>query len=241
MRNLIFRLILLAAFFILENQAIAQELIIENDKISYDDQFRTSIKITMEPNKKEVRMSWKNWLEDKYDTKVHGAYWLSKKDVLSAERIKIPFISKKQFDLYAKVVDKGQGSQLSVFASFGSGMHITPEKFPKEYQALESLTLNFLTDFLTNYYQNRADYSQKLVGNLENDKNNLQEDISKNKKGIEALKEKNIELENQMIAKSATLDEAAKKLKEVKASWDHVNDKLKAEKKAKTNFTSGGK
>jgi hypothetical protein len=85
---------------------------IENEKISYDDQFRTSIKVTMEPNKKEVRTSWENWLEDKYDTKVHGANWLSKKDVLSAERIKIPIISDQQFDLYAKVVDKGQGSHL---------------------------------------------------------------------------------------------------------------------------------
>jgi hypothetical protein len=238
MKNLIFHFILSAAFLIIGNQAIAQELMIENEKISYDDQFRTSIKVTMEPNKKEVRTSWENWLEDKYDTKVHGANWLSKKDVLSAERIKIPIISDQQFDLYAKVVDKGQGSQLSIFASFGYDVHITPETFPKEYQALENLTLNFLTDFLTNYYQNRAEDSQKLVGNLENDKNNLQEDISKNKKEIEALKEKNTDLENQMTSKSKTLDEAAKKLKEVKASWDQVNDKLKAEKKAKTKLTS---
>lgn len=228
-------------FFTMKYQSIAQELLIENDKISYNDQFRTSVKVTMEPNKEEVRTSWENWLEDNYDTKVRGAAWLGKKDVLSAEGIKIPVISDKQFDLFAKVVDKGQGSQLSIFASFGYDMHITPETFPKEYQAIENLTLSFLTDFLTNYYQNRAEDSQKLVGNLENDKNNLQEDISKNKKNIESLKEKNIALENEMTAKSVTLDEAAKKLKEVKVSWDHVNGKLKAEKKAKTELSSNSK
>ncbi len=238
MKILIFHFILSAAFFIMGNPSIAQELMIENEKISFDDQFRTSIKITMEPNKKEVRSSWESWLEDKYDTKVHGANWLSKKDVLSAERIKIPIISDRQFDLYAKVVDKGQGSELSIFASFGYDMHITPETFPEEYQALENLTLSFLTDFLTNYYQTLAEDSQKLVGNLENDKNNLQEDISKNKKEIETLNERNTDLENQMTAKSKTLDEAVKKLKEGKASWDQVNDKLKAEKKAKTKLTS---
>ena len=71
------------------NQAISQKLVIENDKISHDDQFRTSIKVTIEPDKKEVRTSWENWLEDKYDTKVYGASWFNIKDVLSAKGISI--------------------------------------------------------------------------------------------------------------------------------------------------------
>ena len=36
---------LFAAFFLVGNQAISQKLVIENDKISYNDQFRTSIKV----------------------------------------------------------------------------------------------------------------------------------------------------------------------------------------------------
>ncbi len=223
---------LFAAFFLIGNQAISQKLVIENDKMSYSDQFRTSIKVTIEPNKKEVRTSWENWLEGKYDTKVDGTSWFNKKDVISAKRISIPFISDKQFDLYVKVVDKGQGSQLNIFASFGYDMHITPETFPKEYQALEILTLDYLTDFLTTYYSDRAENLEEIVRDLENNKNNLQEDISDNKKDIVNLKEENIGLENEMTSKGTELDEAAMKLEEVKESLDDVNKNLNVEKES---------
>ena len=230
---------LFTAFFLIGKQAISQKLVIENDKISYADQFRTSVKVTIEPNKKEVRRSWENWLEDKYDTKVDGTRWLNKKDVISAKRISIPFISDKQFDLYAKVVDKGQGSQLNIFASFGYDMHIIPETFPKEYQALEILTLDFLTDFLTTYYSERAENMEEVVRDLENNKNNLQEDISDNKKDIIDLKVENIDLENKMTSKGTELDEAAMKLEEVKKKLDAVNKKLEAEKKSNANKKTG--
>ncbi len=238
MKNVIFRLPLFMIFLLIGNQAIAQQLVIENDKISFEDQFRTSIKVSIEPEKKAVRSSWENWLEGTYDTKISGASWLSKKDVLSAKGILIPFISDKPFDLYAKVVDKGEGSQLNIFASFGSDIHITPETFPKEYQALENLTVNFLTDFLTKYYRSQTEKLQELVGDLQDNKNNLQEDISQNKKEIVELNQKNIDLENQMTTKGKELDEAARKLKEVKDSWHNVNNKLLEEKKAKTPLKS---
>ena len=169
------------------NQAISQKLVIENANTSYNEQFRASIKVTIEPTKKAVRNNWKNWLNEKYDTKVNGASWFNKKDVLSAKGIKIPVISDKQLDLYAKVVDQGQGSQLYIFASFGYDMHITPETFPKEYRALENFTLDFLTDFLTNYYRNLTENLEEIISDLEVNKTILQEDRSINKKDIVEL------------------------------------------------------
>jgi len=223
---------LFAAFFLMGNEAISQKLVIKNDQISYNDQFRTSIKVTIEPDKKEVRTSWENWLEDNYDTKVEGTGWFSKKDVISAKAIRISFISNKQFDLYSRVVDKGQGSQLNIFASFGYDMHITPETFPNEYRALEILTLDFLTHFLTNYYRDRAENLEEIVRDLENTENNLQEDISHNQKDIVELKEENIDLQNEMTSMGLELDEAANKLEEVKENLDNVIKNLNVQKKS---------
>lgn len=234
MKKLIFQHILFAAFFLIGNQAISQKLVMENGKTSYKDQFRTAINVTIEPNKKEVRTGWENWLEEKYDTRIDGSSWFNKKDVLTAPGIMIPSISDKQFDLYAEVIDKGEGSQLNIFASFGYDMHITPQTFPDEYRALENLTLNFLTDFLTNYYNNRTEHLEELVRDLENNKNHLLEDISDNKKDIVNLNEENIDLENEMNSKGVELDDAAKKLKEEKENLDTVNKKLELEKKSKT-------
>lgn len=167
------------------NQSISNKVVIENVKISYNDQFRSCIKVRIEPTKKAVRNNWENWLNEIYSIKVHGANWLIKKDVLSAKRIKILAISDKQIDLHAKVVDQeqGQGSTLYIFASFGQDIHITPETFPKEYRALENLTLEFLTAFFTNYYRNLTENLQLILRELAESKNSLQNDLSSKKKG----------------------------------------------------------
>lgn len=208
MKNILIHTVLICAFFLMGNQSIAQKLIMENDKISYDDQMRSAVKVTIAPERGDVRDDWEDFIEDNFDAKVKGNGWLRKKDVLSAKEFMIPTISNNKIDLYAKVIDKGEGSQVYVFAAFGYDLFITPEVFPKEYRALENLTLDFLDEILTDYYKDAIEDSNELVNELKNKRKELKENLVENKEEIVDLKEDNVELEKEINLKNEEIQKA---------------------------------
>jgi len=226
MKNILIKSILFFAFFLIGNQVDAQKLVMENEEISYDSQLRSAVKVTIAPDKKEVRKDWEDYIEDNYGTKVKGNGWLRKKDVLSAKGVFIPSISEKQIDLYAEVMDKDHGSQVYVFASFGYDMHITAEAFPKEYRALETLTLDFMDNILTDYYKDQVEDSKELVSEIQEKRKDMEENLSENKEEIVELKEDNSELKREIKSKLIELEKAIAALEEDEANFKMIKNQL---------------
>lgn len=207
MKNLITTTLFCVVFF-LGNQLHAQKLVMENDKITHNDKLRSAIKVSIAPNKDEVRDAWEDFLEDKYDTKIKGNGFFSNKDVMTAKEAQIDMISDKQLDIYMEAVEQNEGTEMYVFASSGYDLHLSPEAAPVEYRGLENLTLDFLENFLGNYYRDQVEDTQELVSNLEDKRKDLREDLNENKEEIADLKSENIELEEKIKAKENDLEEA---------------------------------
>lgn len=212
----------------------AQKFSMSNTQIEYQDKERTGIHIRMAPDHDDVRDEFKDWLHDKYDFKLKGNGFWRNKDVMYAHKVELPTVSPDAIDLFAKIVKADNNStKMVVFAALGFGLPITPERFPVEYRALENLTLNFLSEYLREYYRDKLEDQEDVVQDIKDKKADLQDDISDNKKEIEELQEENVELKKEAIEKTEKLRDAASDLEADKENLQKINQKLEAEKKSK--------
>lgn len=225
------KLILTIALIIctLFSSAFSQQLQLSEHQLTYKNEERTSVKVLLEPNPKTVKKAFEDWMKDKYDVNLKGIGFLSNKDVLSAEQVTIPEISNKEMDFYAKVVENNGTTEMNLFASYGYEIHITPEKYPKEYKAINRLASSFLNDWLPIYYENEIESVSERLEDLRDDRTKMQETIADNKKEIEKLIKENEKLNKQLSesgrdeeALSQTLFEQKSKLKIISKSLENI-------------------
>ena len=228
MKNTIHQITFVIALLFLGFQANAQKLTITDGSTSYDDQNRPCIIVQLEPDTKKVKGELKDWMDDKYDIDLKGFGFWRNKDVLKAKEHKIEEVSKNEMDFYAEIVENGKLTEMRIFGSFGYDIHISKEKYPKEYRALRNLTLNFLNDFLPEYYGDRIEDTKEALSDLENEREDLSEDIADNKEEIIELREENVELAEEINEKDAAVKNTSGKLKTEEQKLKAINQKLKA-------------
>ena len=204
----------------------AQSLTVENGRVEYDDQNMPAIKVVMNPKPDKVKDEFRDYVKDNYDVKMKGIGFLSNKDVLSAEGTVISRISDKEMDFRAKVVERGDATEMYVFGSFGYDIFVDPEQYPNEYRAMKTLTVNFLNDFLPDYYKDRIDETQEMLSDLKEEREDLNDDIADNEKKIEELKKENEEKRNKLNEVEENISEAESKLNLRKDSLKKINREL---------------
>lgn len=209
----------------------AQRLIINEAVCTTDDVNQAGIEVIMEPEAKTIKKAIKNWMDDHYDVNLKGMGLFSNKEVLTADKIQIDAISSKQLDLKVQVVEDGSNTKMCLFGSFGYDFPISPTHYPVAYRQMRSLTLDFLDEFLPNWYLNRIEETQEVVGDLGKERKELVEDIEKNKEEIEELKEENEEKSETLTETASDLAKAAATLKQSKEKLKEVNEKLEKQKK----------
>ena len=204
----------------------AQRIEISDAQVNHDDKRQACVKVLIDPQPKAVKKAFESFMDDRYDVNMKGIGFLSNKDVLTAEAAKLPAISDKQLDFYARVVENGKGSEMCVFASLGYDIHITPEDYPRRYKAMKGIVLDFLDQYLPTYYKGRIEDSREWVEDLANERENLKEDIADNKEEMEDLRQEIEDLtkENQELAKQ--LDETKNKLLKAGEQLDERKEKL---------------
>lgn len=220
----ILTLLLLLAF---TTTSFAQKLVVSDATLNYGDSERACIQVILEPDTKAIKSHFKDWLKDKHDIRLRGFGFLTNKDVLSAEKETIPNVSTKQLDFYVQVVEEGQYSKMCVFGSFGYSIHISSQAYSKEYKALKSLTLDFLSDFVPSWYKNRIEEAREAAEELAKERSNLQEDIQDNEEEIEELEEENIEKTNRLKENKIDLKKTNQKIETNKQKLEEVEEKLK--------------
>ncbi|MEM6967578.1 MAG: hypothetical protein AAF573_22630, partial [Bacteroidota bacterium] len=196
---------------------------------------RPCISIQMEPKTKAVKGELKDWLKDNHDFKLKGFGFLVNKDVLRAEEVNIPAISDNEMDFYAEIVENDNVTEMNIFASFGYDIHISKEKYPQEYRALKSMTLDFLSEYLPDYYQDKVEDTQELLSDIQNERNDLKEDVEENEEEIAELKKENIDLKNEINEKNAKIKNTTKQLEAEKTQLRTINKKLQAKGNSNTS------
>lgn len=226
MINKIIRQALLGIFLISTTLVNAQVLNVSNETIIYDGKERSAVKVTIAPNAKEIKKSFKDFMDDQYKVDVEGIGFLKNKDVVYTEPAVISAISTKPMELFVKVMENGSKTNMYVFGQIGYNNQITPTSNWVEYTAMKDLTVNFLDKLLPNYYQDIVEDQKEEVADLEDDRDDMRKKMDKNKDKIAKLQKENEELERKIAATKVRLEQGMEALGEKKATLKQVNTKL---------------
>lgn len=207
--------------------ANAQTLSVENASVNHEDKNIPAVKVVMNPAPKEVKNQFKDFIKDKYDVKMKGIGFLSNKDVLSAENVQLNGVSDNNMDFYAKVVERGNETEMYVFGKLGYDIYLAPQTVrQEEYRSMKNVTIDFLNQFLPEYYQDRVDQTQDLLSDLEEERKDLKEDISDNLEKISELENEISGWEIELKETEEKINLATEKLDNRKNSLQTVNEKL---------------
>ncbi|MFK8103712.1 MAG: hypothetical protein AB8G15_14355 [Saprospiraceae bacterium] len=195
--------------------------------MEHEDINRQAIKVKLEPGTKDVKRAFKDYMEDEKGLDIDGFGFLTNKDVLKSEGQVVSDISRNKMDLFAKIVENGDLTEMYVFGSFGYDLHITPERYPAEYRKMRSLIYGFLNDYLPGYYQEKIEGTEDLIGDLKDDKEDAKDALADNRDEIEDLKKENQELSEKIKSYEDKLRNAEAKLNDRKVEKSKVTNKIK--------------
>jgi len=204
----------------------AQNISVENATVDMDGERISAVKVVMNPSPDKVKDEFKNYIKDRYDVKMKGIGFLSNKDVLTAEDVQIPTITSNNIDFKAKVIENGDNTEMYVFATMGYDINISPEEYRTEYRAMKNIAVDFLNDFLPEYYQNRVDETQDMLTDLRDDRDDLKDDLSDNKEKITELEKEIRELNTELTTVENKIKEAEMKLETRRDGLQKVNRQL---------------
>ncbi len=226
MFNKIVKQALLGIFIMSATFVNAQILNVSNETIIHDGKERSAVKVTIAPGSKDVKKSFKDFMDDQFDVKVEGIGFLKNKKVVYTESTVIPPISTKPMELFAKVVENGAQTNMYVFGQVGYNNPITPTSMWTEYNAMKDLTVDFLNRLLPNYYQDIVEDQRDEVADLEDDRDDMRKKMDKNKDKIAELQKENRELERKIAETKVKLEQSIEALGEKKETLKKVNTKL---------------
>ena len=220
-KQALFGVLLLSATFLQ-----AQSVDLENVIIVHDQKERSAVKVVIAPEGKDTKKDFKDFIEDRYNVEVEGISLFKNKPVIYTEKAVISSISTQPINLYAKVIEIGQKTEIYVFGQFDNNNQITPLDHYTEYQSMRDLTVEFLERILPNYYQNIVATQVDEVADLEKDRADMEKKMDKNKKKITEMTEENEELEVKLAENAKKIEQSINKLGEKKATLKKVNKNL---------------
>ncbi len=218
--------VVLGALLIFTNVQ-AQELSLTETLLKYDKETRPAIQIVLEPKPDVLKKAWEDYMKDEFKVKLKGTGLFSNKDVLSAEEVKISEISSKKLNFYTRIVEKGANTEMSVFASLGYDLHIGKDNYASEFAQIKKITLDFLNQYLPNYYQERLKNAEDQFSSLTKDRDKLEKNIADNTEKIEKLTKDNEKMRAELAAAEEKLKDVSKDLKESKTKTEGIDARLK--------------
>lgn len=188
----------LSLFFINSFTVFSQDLTVSDQMIKNDDEMQASIKVILKPDSKTVKKAYRDWMEENYNVDVDGIGFLKNKDVLKIKEEEIKGISNNKMDLYARIVEKGDYTEMDIFGSFGYDLHLDPESSPEEYRRTKSIIYAFLNDFLPGYYEEIVEETADQIEDLKENESDARDKMADNREEIEKLRKENEELANKI-------------------------------------------
>lgn len=222
----LFKISLFLVFCTLFTTVQAQNLSIEYQQVSYEDTDFPAVHVVLHPSPNKVKQAFKDFMKDKYDVKMKGIGFLSNKDVLSAEQVNISAITDKTIDFRAKIVEDNDQTHLDIFGSFGYDLSISKEDYPTAYRNMRNIVLEFINEFLPNYYQERIDQTQEQISDLNKDIEGYEQDYQNNLDKITKLKKDNEDLKKELEMANSALENAKKTLENRRNKLQNVNQTL---------------
>ena len=220
------RLFILFLFSTLSIALQAQILSTADRIISHKGKDIMSIEVKMDPPTKEVKDALDDFMKETYDVNLKGFGFLANKDVLEAEEVKLVLVSEKAFNLYFKVIESVNATQVNAFASFGYDVPFDPTTHPEAFEALRRIVYRFLDDFLPNYYAEKVKETRTYITDLKDEQEKLAKNIEDNTEEIAKLKDENEDLRAKRFDNITALEQAAQKLEQEKIKLTRIRSLL---------------
>jgi len=204
----------------------AQTFILENTQISFDSKLRPALAANIEPEAKSFKKAWAHYLKKTHQVKLKGIGFLVNRDLLSAKDVIVAAVSSKRMNIYTRIMETSDGSEVKLFASFGYDIFIGPENYPNEYASMQAILNTFLIENLQNYYNNEIKETSKRITGLQKEKVRILKAIRSNtviiEKSLEDLEKINAKghADNQDAIK---LLDKANKVNTIKTKCENEN------------------
>lgn len=208
------------------SQLYAQSLVLSDTTMVYEGQNRPAVSMRLSPGPDIVKASLKDWMKDHHDIKLDGYGFLTNQDVLIGEQVLLPNISSKRLDIYFQIVEMGDHTQMSTFASLGYDIQISPYQYSGEYQAMTNLVLDFVEDFLPRWYSEQIAISQEQVEELKEDRSTLEETVSDNQQEIASLKQENMDMAERIEKKKVRISSTIEALENQRNELEALHERL---------------
>jgi hypothetical protein len=208
------KFILLASIILVSFSTIllSQTINIVSTEIEFEKQLRPCLSAELDPEPTLVKKQWSKFLDKNYSIDVSGIGWFSNKDILTASDVTLGSVSDKRMNLYTRILETANGSEMKLFASFGYDFFIGKDNYPAEFEKLKTLMNNFLMQFLTEYYKDKIEETSKAITKNSKEKVSLLKSIEKNKGKIEDAKN---EIAKLNAKKSENSEESIKILEKI--------------------------
>jgi uncharacterized coiled-coil DUF342 family protein len=194
MKNFISILFAMACLFIAPHIFAQQMFDFRISSIQYDGEERPCIAVRLDPDTKEVKKAWEDFVKKQYKIRLKGLGFLVNKDVLSAEKVTVKALSDKAIDFRTRIVEEENHSLMQVFVSLGYDIYLNPDQYPAAFQDLKNTTWKFVKTYLPAYYKEQISEVAKELKDLNKEQKNITNDIADNKKEIEKLQKENEKL-----------------------------------------------
>jgi hypothetical protein len=206
----------------------AQTLQVNDGHVEYENEKVSTIQIITEPNVTTLKNKFGDWMDDNYGIGLDKKKLLFfNKKFMSAKGVTIKRISSRKIDLIFKIDENNPGkTQIDAFASFGYNNWITPENYPSEYYAFESMIFDFIRDYLPKHYENRIVETKEKLVNLKDKKEALNEEYAENQDDIDDLMQENSGLLEKIKQNSAKINSAKMRLLKRNKELDMVKQKV---------------
>jgi len=225
---------LVTLFLVFSLSTSAQTLEMSRAEVSYEGKSRPSIKVSLQPESKEVKKAWKKFIQNSYDADVDGFGLFSNKEILKAEAAEISSISNKKMDLFAQIVESGDQTEMQVFGAVGYDLFFGPQNYAQEFWAMEDLVIDFLVSFLPDQIQDNVDEAAETLSDLKDERADMEKDIEDKMEKIDDLKKEIVETENEivqlkkdLITNGTSINKAEIEVRIKKRKLERVEDKLK--------------
>lgn len=195
-------------------------------QVQFEGETRPSIQVTLEPEAKEVKKAWRDFVKENYDVKMKGIGLFVNRDVLSAEEVKIDKLSPQTIDFHTKVEETKEGTRMEIFAAKGYDIFVDPSKNPQEFKRMEGMLNAFLADYIPEYYSERVEEQSEQVNDLADTRDEQEEEIIDKQEEIGSLKQEISDLEKAIEQGELNLEQTEKDLDKERVKLEMLKRKL---------------
>ena len=157
---------------------------------TYDDKTLTSLRMTIDAPADEVEERWEEFWEDRYDIDIDKLDKDRNSMAYKAEQVRLALVSNKNLDLYSKVTDVDNRSDIAVAFAYTDSDVISRGAYPDSYRAAESILTEFRTTFYQQYFDERIADVRKDLEDVRDDSRDDTEDAEKARRKIDKYKDK---------------------------------------------------